>query len=235
MRTCRNFSVFATYRPDVLPETTEDPAEWNQASARRLGLLCDRRLIFGRRNVPTLLSRLFPSTYEYTGWGGIRTRGTLRYTRFPGVPDRPLWHPSKKQGGDSEAETPEFQLKLAEGGGSAFRVYGLGFAAAASLRLNGFVRPRKMDFVDDTDCVDFVDGIKSRVQKRNRLAFCNRTPQLSERRTPNAERRTPNAERRTPNAERRTPNAERYPLPSPIASSSAFNSAWRSWMTSSLS
>jgi hypothetical protein len=124
MRTCRNLSVFATYRPDVLPETTGDPAEWNQASARRLWLLCDRRLIFGRRNVPTLLSRLFPSTYEYTGWGGIRTRGTLRYTRFPGVPDRPLWHPSKKQGGDSEAETPEFQLKLAEGGGSAFRVSG---------------------------------------------------------------------------------------------------------------
>jgi hypothetical protein len=28
------------------------------------------------------------------GWGGIRTLGTFRYTRFPGVPDRPLWHPS---------------------------------------------------------------------------------------------------------------------------------------------
>ena len=33
-------------------------------------------------------------TYDYTGWGGIRTRGTFRYTRFPGVPNRPLWHPS---------------------------------------------------------------------------------------------------------------------------------------------
>ena len=28
------------------------------------------------------------------GWGGIRTLGTLRYTRSPGVPNRPLWHPS---------------------------------------------------------------------------------------------------------------------------------------------
>jgi hypothetical protein len=59
---------------------------------------------------------------------------------------------------------------------------------------------------------DFVDGIKSRLQERNRLAFCARAPQSrpnAERRTPNAERRTPNAERRTPNAERRTPNAER--------------------------
>src|SRR5215469_1828349 len=29
------------------------------------------------------------------GWGGIRTLGTLRYTRSPGVPNRPLWHPSR--------------------------------------------------------------------------------------------------------------------------------------------
>jgi hypothetical protein len=70
--------------------------------------------------------------------------------------DRSGTHP-KKQGGDSEAETPEFQLKLAEGGGSAFCVQRLGLAAAASLRLNGFVCPRKMDFVDD---MDFVDAIK---------------------------------------------------------------------------
>jgi hypothetical protein len=34
---------------------------------------------------------------KYFGWGGIRTRGTLRYTRSPGVPNRPLWHPSSKQ------------------------------------------------------------------------------------------------------------------------------------------
>lgn len=30
------------------------------------------------------------------GWGGIRTPGTLRYTRFPGVHNRPLCHPSKR-------------------------------------------------------------------------------------------------------------------------------------------
>jgi hypothetical protein len=30
-----------------------------------------------------------------SGWGGIRTLGTFRYTRFPGVPNRPLWHPSR--------------------------------------------------------------------------------------------------------------------------------------------
>src|SRR5690606_30561788 len=31
------------------------------------------------------------------GEGGIRTHGTLRYTRFPGVPDRPLQHLSERQ------------------------------------------------------------------------------------------------------------------------------------------
>jgi hypothetical protein len=28
------------------------------------------------------------------GWGGIRTPGALRHTRFPGVHNRPLCHPS---------------------------------------------------------------------------------------------------------------------------------------------
>src|SRR5262249_42960102 len=33
---------------------------------------------------------------EWSGWGGIRTPGTFRYTRFPGVHNRPLCHPSKR-------------------------------------------------------------------------------------------------------------------------------------------
>src|SRR5262245_26456375 len=33
--------------------------------------------------------------YEGNGWGGIRTPGTFRYTRFPGVHNRPLCHPSR--------------------------------------------------------------------------------------------------------------------------------------------
>ncbi len=33
---------------------------------------------------------------SYSGETGIRTLGTLRFTRFPSVPDRPLWHLSFK-------------------------------------------------------------------------------------------------------------------------------------------
>ena len=29
------------------------------------------------------------------GWGGIRTPGAFRHTRFPGVHNQPLCHPSK--------------------------------------------------------------------------------------------------------------------------------------------
>jgi hypothetical protein len=54
------------------------------------------------------------------------------------------------------------------------------------------------------EACDSAASIENRAYKRYMLAFCNRTPQSPERRTPNAERRTPNAERRTPNAERRT-------------------------------
>jgi hypothetical protein len=32
--------------------------------------------------------------YEGNGWGGIRTPGAFRHTRFPGVHNRPLCHPS---------------------------------------------------------------------------------------------------------------------------------------------
>jgi hypothetical protein len=46
-------------------------------------------LISCRRN-----ALLLNEIRHYGGWGGIRTRGTFRYTRFPGVPNRPLWHPS---------------------------------------------------------------------------------------------------------------------------------------------
>src|SRR6266513_407238 len=30
------------------------------------------------------------------GWGGIRTLGAFRHTRFPGVHNRPLCHPSRR-------------------------------------------------------------------------------------------------------------------------------------------
>jgi hypothetical protein len=33
---------------------------------------------------------------EVNGWGGIRTPGALRHTRFPGVHNRPLCHPSER-------------------------------------------------------------------------------------------------------------------------------------------
>ena len=48
------------------------------------------------------------------GWGGIRTLGTLRYTRFPGVPNRPLWHPSLRAG-DTPASKCQFQLVSTRG------------------------------------------------------------------------------------------------------------------------
>jgi hypothetical protein len=32
--------------------------------------------------------------YEGNGWGGIRTPGAFRHTRFPGVHNQPLCHPS---------------------------------------------------------------------------------------------------------------------------------------------
>ena len=49
--------------------------------------------------------------YDSIGWGGIRTLGTLRYTRSPGVPNRPLWHPSNA-GQDIEANGHLLQLIL---------------------------------------------------------------------------------------------------------------------------
>ena len=41
----------------------------------------------------TLVTRDIPELqleYKFCGEGGIRTRGTLQYTRFPSVLDRPL-------------------------------------------------------------------------------------------------------------------------------------------------
>ena len=34
------------------------------------------------------------SVYDGNGWGGIRTPGAFRHTRFPGVHNQPLCHPS---------------------------------------------------------------------------------------------------------------------------------------------
>ena len=34
--------------------------------------------------------------YEGNGWGGIRTPGAFRHTRFPSVHNRPLCHPSEQ-------------------------------------------------------------------------------------------------------------------------------------------
>jgi hypothetical protein len=44
-------------------------------------------------------SYAFPShkaPHEGNGWGGIRTPGAFRHTRFPGVHNRPLCHPSEQ-------------------------------------------------------------------------------------------------------------------------------------------
>ena len=39
--------------------------------------------------------RLLPNALQKeNGWGGIRTPGALRHTRFPGVHNQPLCHPS---------------------------------------------------------------------------------------------------------------------------------------------
>ena len=53
---------------------------------------------------------LVPS-HEGNGWGGIRTPGAFRHTRFPGVHNQPLCHPSKQDcptGGriDREVQRP---------------------------------------------------------------------------------------------------------------------------------
>src|SRR5438477_11353095 len=37
----------------------------------------------------------FWTLHEGSGWEGIRTPGALRHTRFPGVHNRPLCHPSR--------------------------------------------------------------------------------------------------------------------------------------------
>jgi hypothetical protein len=50
--------------------------------------------------------------FAHGGWGGIRTLGTLRYTRSPGVPNRPLWHPSER---DYDTETSSSPLQLISG------------------------------------------------------------------------------------------------------------------------
>jgi hypothetical protein len=34
---------------------------------------------------------------DANGWGGIRTPGAFRHTRFPGVHNQPLCHPSKRR------------------------------------------------------------------------------------------------------------------------------------------
>src|SRR5438067_10290411 len=38
----------------------------------------------------------FWTLHEGSGWEGIRTPGALRHTRFPGVHNRPLCHPSSQ-------------------------------------------------------------------------------------------------------------------------------------------
>ena len=43
-----------------------------------------------------LLGLSFAMKYGNGGWGGIRTPGAFRHTRFPGVHNRPLCHPSVK-------------------------------------------------------------------------------------------------------------------------------------------
>gem|GEM_PF-4590376 len=48
-------------------------------------------------NLNSVLTADMDSVICDGGWGGIRTLGTLRYTRFPGVPNRPLWHPSENE------------------------------------------------------------------------------------------------------------------------------------------
>src|SRR5947199_7075005 len=39
-------------------------------------------------------NRVSACSHEENGWEGIRTPGALRHTRFPGVHNRPLCHPS---------------------------------------------------------------------------------------------------------------------------------------------
>src|SRR6202023_828315 len=95
------------------------------------------------------------------GWGGIRTRGTFRYTRFPGVPNRPLWDPSSKQTGSLERLRSPFNPNCAsrhprtrprrrprvfvigdtEWGGIVRHVLGSGRAEARTLPANALVTP----------------------------------------------------------------------------------------------
>ncbi len=76
-----------------------------------------------RKSSTGRLSGAKTETSHALGWGGIRTRGTLRYTRFPGVPNRPLWHPSKRASRHDAAEYSDVQTdskESGESGGSGF-------------------------------------------------------------------------------------------------------------------
>ena len=48
---------------------------------------------YPNRVLPILRSA---SAKQDGGWGGIRTPGAFRHTRFPGVHNRPLCHPSER-------------------------------------------------------------------------------------------------------------------------------------------
>ena len=47
-----------------------------------------------RRPPRICYGRITICSQDTGGWGGIRTPDTFRYTRFPGVRNRPLCHPS---------------------------------------------------------------------------------------------------------------------------------------------
>src|ERR1700748_1223076 len=49
------------------------------------------------------------NVHDGNGWEGIRTPGALRHTRFPGVHNRPLCHPSRSEVIDRRCRT---RLKL---------------------------------------------------------------------------------------------------------------------------
>ena len=51
--------------------------------------------VLPRANEPLQVLRNVHEDSKQGGWGGIRTPGAFRHTRFPGVHNQPLCHPSK--------------------------------------------------------------------------------------------------------------------------------------------
>src|SRR3990170_987224 len=80
------------------------------------------------------------------GGGGIRTHGTRRYTRSPGVPIRPLWHPSAERNrtGNQQAANQQASRFWVPGPWFWFLAEGVGFEPTVRPKTHNGFRDRRL-------------------------------------------------------------------------------------------